>query len=100
MKLRYIPLLFAALPCVAQTPQAPPGQAAQPPRQVFVGLNEAEKVSVDRFIGSPENQPVHLSHGTLLTHEILGAGDPNTPGPQSAVLEYRKLLATADLMPG
>jgi mannose-6-phosphate isomerase-like protein (cupin superfamily) len=36
----------------------------------------------------------------LLTHEILGAGDPYHAGPQGAVLEYRKLLATAELMPG
>jgi mannose-6-phosphate isomerase-like protein (cupin superfamily) len=100
MKLRYIPLLLATLPCAAQTPQTAPGQGAQPQRQVFVGLNEVEQVSIDRYIGDPESQPVHLSHGTLLTHEILGAGDPNIAGPQDAVLEYRKLLATADLMPG
>ena len=100
MKLLHVPLLLAAFSCVAQTPQTPPLQGAPPQRQQFVGLNEVENVSVDRFIGSPDTQPVHLSHGTLLTHTILSAGNPNQPGPQSAVLEYRKLLATADLMPG
>jgi mannose-6-phosphate isomerase-like protein (cupin superfamily) len=59
-----------------------------------------ENVSIDRFMGSPEDQPVHLSHGTILTHAILTSGNPNQPGPQAAVLEYRKLLATADLLPG
>ncbi len=103
MKVTPVALLLAALPCaalhrLAQTPQAPP--AAAPQRQVFVGLNEVEHVSVDRFLGDPKDQPVHLSHGTLLTHAILTAGNPNQPGPQAAVLEYRKLLATADLLPG
>lgn len=106
MKALLTALLVAALPCAAQTAQptqaAQPAQAqsAQPQRQVFVGLNEVENVSVDRFIGDPDEQPVHLSHGTLLTHAILMSGDPNQAGPQSAVLEYRKQLATAELLPG
>jgi mannose-6-phosphate isomerase-like protein (cupin superfamily) len=98
MKVAAIPLLLTALVCTAQSP--PSGQGAVPQPQQFVGLNEQEGVSVDRFIGSPANQPVHLSHGTLLTHAILSAGDPNRPGAQAAVLEYRKLLATANLLPG
>ena len=100
MKVSYVVLLLAAATCTAQTPQGGQNQAAQPPRQQFVGLNEVENVSIDRFIGSPENEPVHLSHGTLLTHAILRAGDPNQAGPQSQVLEYRKQLATAELLPG
>lgn len=98
MKVSSIALLLTALSCSAQTPQAP--QVAAPQRQPLVGLNEQEAVSVDRFIGHPEDQPVHLSHGTLLTHAILTPGDPNQLGAQGAVLEYRKALATADLLPG
>jgi mannose-6-phosphate isomerase-like protein (cupin superfamily) len=104
MKFTHIALLLAAGACTAQTPTAPPvqgqGAAANPPRQQFVGLNEVEGVSVDRFIGNPDQQPVHLSHGTLLTHTILDAGDPYHPGAQGSVLEYRKELATAILLPG
>lgn len=98
MKIWYLSLLLAASSCVAQPGAAP--SSPQPQRQQFVGLNELENVSIDRFIGHPAEQPVHLSHGTLLTHAILTAGDPNQPGPQAAVLEYRKLLATATLLPG
>jgi mannose-6-phosphate isomerase-like protein (cupin superfamily) len=100
MKISYMALLLAAFTCAAQTQQTPQSQGAPAERQHFVGLNEQENVSVDRFIGYPEDQPVHLSHGTLLTHAILSAGNPNEPGPQGAVLEYRKLLATAELLPG
>src|SRR5882757_6926702 len=99
MKLSGFALLFATtISCIAQAPPpAAPGNAARP---VLVGLNEKEEVSVDRFLGQPKDQPVHLSHGTLLTHAILTAGNPNQPGAQGAVLEYRKELVTADLMPG
>jgi mannose-6-phosphate isomerase-like protein (cupin superfamily) len=100
MKIAIISLLLTAFVCNAQSTQAPQAQGTPPQREHFVGLNEQEGVSVDRFFGSPEDQPVHLSHGTLLTHTILSAGNPNQPGPQASVLEYRKLLATADLLPG
>ena len=99
MKILYVALLLATFSCVAQPPQTPPLQGAPPARQQFVGLNEVENVSVDRYIGNPDTQPVHLSHGTLLTAQFISV-NPNQPGPQSSVLEYRKLLATADLMPG
>ncbi|HEY0263136.1 MAG TPA: cupin domain-containing protein [Granulicella sp.] len=84
--------------CMAQAPAAAPANPA-PPR-TYSSLNEVEGLSVDRFIGHPENEPVHLSHGTLLTHAILKPGNPYQPGPQSEVLEYRKLLAVAQLLPG
>src|SRR5262245_29654614 len=60
--------------------------------------NEVAGVDIDRFIGFAENSPVHLSHGTLLTHSILRAGDPYNPGPTGAVLEYRKDLSVATLL--
>ena len=61
--------------------------------------NERAGVNIDRFMGDPTNTPAHLSHGGLLTHTILRAGDPYTPGASTAVLEYRKELATATLAP-
>ncbi len=60
--------------------------------------NEVAGVDIDRFIGFAENSAVHLSHGTLLTHSILRAGDPYNPGPTGAVLEYRKDLSVATLL--
>src|SRR3989454_4594980 len=59
--------------------------------------NEVAGVDIDRFIGVAENSPVHLSHGTLLTHSILRPGDPYMPGASGAVLEYRKDLSVATL---
>ena len=110
--------LCFALACVAQTPAGPDN--ATPPaagggRGAFGGSgrggrgggggapargnNEQEGVDIDRFLGYPVQKTVHLSHGTLLTHSILTAGDPYVPGPNGAVLEYRKLLAAATLLP-
>jgi mannose-6-phosphate isomerase-like protein (cupin superfamily) len=99
MKYTIATALLSASFCAAQLPSATPPAQSGAPRQVFAGLNEVEGVSVDRFLGHPESEPVHLSHGTLLTHAILKAGNPNQPGAQSEVLEYRKLLATAQLLP-
>jgi mannose-6-phosphate isomerase-like protein (cupin superfamily) len=102
MKVSFVALLLATFSCVAQTPPAPTPEGAPPARQQqhFVGLNEKEGVWIDRFIGNPGDQPVHLSHGTLLTRKILGAGNPYQDGPVGDVLDFRKLLATADLLPG
>jgi mannose-6-phosphate isomerase-like protein (cupin superfamily) len=61
--------------------------------------NEQGGVDIDRFIGDPSGTPVHLSHHTLLIHSILKNGDPYKPGLRGAVLEYRKELATATLLP-
>jgi len=61
--------------------------------------NEMAGVDIDRFTGFAENSPVHLSHGTLLTHSILREGDPYSPGPNGAVLEYRKDVSVATLLP-
>jgi mannose-6-phosphate isomerase-like protein (cupin superfamily) len=85
---------FCAIASTAQTPNRP-GTGVPVPH----GSNEQDKVDVDRFMGYPDNKTVHLSHGTLLTHSILRQGDPYEPGPQGAVLEYRKDLSTATLLP-
>src|ERR1019366_6567224 len=102
MRIACTALLLTSMVAAGQAPsnQPAPDAQANPQRQIFVGLNEKEGVSVDRFIGHPKDNPIHLSHGTLLVHDILTPGDPYHPGPQGAVLEYRKLLATAELMPG
>jgi mannose-6-phosphate isomerase-like protein (cupin superfamily) len=101
--------VFVAVSCWAQgnggTPALAPGAqapgAAQPgrggPRRPS---NEQLGIDIDRFIGYPVAKTAHLSHGTLLTHTILKAGDPYKPGPQGAVLEYRKELAAVTLLPG
>jgi mannose-6-phosphate isomerase-like protein (cupin superfamily) len=103
-------MLIAALGCLAQAPATAP--AAGAPAQQGPGggggrggnaarpSNEQLGVDIDRFIGYPSAKTTHLSHGTLLTHSILRAGDPYKPGPQGSVLEYRKELVTATLMPG
>src|SRR5215471_8699722 len=83
--------------------QQPPAPAAQPAGSrggAAVGIersNEVAGVDIDRFIGFAENSPVHLSHGTLLTHSILRSGDPYNPGASGAVLEYRKEISVATL---
>lgn len=97
--------LIAAAACWAQggAPAAPaPGAAPAggPPAQTNRLTNEQLGVDVDRFIGYPTAKTAHLSHGTLLVHSILKNGDPYKPGPQGAVLEYRKELTTATLLPG
>jgi mannose-6-phosphate isomerase-like protein (cupin superfamily) len=61
--------------------------------------NEAAGVDINRFVGAASDSPVHLSQGLLLTHSMLKAGDPYHPGAQGAVLEYRKDLSIATLLP-
>jgi mannose-6-phosphate isomerase-like protein (cupin superfamily) len=116
-KRRYLFALCWAGICAAQTVSAPVSPAVAAPNTqnaasgvgvgrggggggtVQYGSNEQEGVDIDRFIGYPTNKTVHISHGTLLTHSILRSGDPYVPGPQGAVLEYRKDLSTATLLP-
>ncbi len=103
MKFACIALLVASFgACAAQTPPSPStaGTPPAPARVAAVGSNEDEGVSIDRFLRRAGDQPVHLSHGTLLIQSILGPGDPASPGNYGAVLQYRKNLATAKLMPG
>jgi mannose-6-phosphate isomerase-like protein (cupin superfamily) len=83
--------------CVAIAQQANPGGrgGAQSNSQ----SNEAAGVDVERFIGVATDSPVHLSQGLLLTHSMLKVGDPYHPGVRGAVLEYRKDLSVATLLP-
>ena len=82
----------APAPSVNATANERPG----PPKEQL--SNEQAGVNIDRFLGYAVNAPVHLSHGTLLTHTILSNGNPYEGGAQGAVLEYRKQLATATLL--
>jgi mannose-6-phosphate isomerase-like protein (cupin superfamily) len=61
--------------------------------------NEDTAVDIDRFIGRPDSGPAHLSHGGLVFHTILRNGDPYKPGLSGSVLEYRKDLSLAKLLP-
>jgi mannose-6-phosphate isomerase-like protein (cupin superfamily) len=90
--------MFVTGICFGQSsePKAAPAPPPGPSKDEM--SNEQAGVDIDRFIGSPVNKPVHLSHGTLLTHDILHNGNPYEPGPQGAVLEYRRELATATLL--
>ena len=60
--------------------------------------NEKAGIDIDRFIGNPDNSPVHLSHGTLLYHTILRNGNPYAASGSGNVLEYRKDLSVATLL--
>jgi mannose-6-phosphate isomerase-like protein (cupin superfamily) len=88
-----------AQPAGAARGQTPVPAAGGGRGQPAAPSNEVAGVDIDRFIGNPVDHAVHISHGTLLTHSILGAGNPYEPGAQGAVLEYRKELATATLLP-
>jgi mannose-6-phosphate isomerase-like protein (cupin superfamily) len=79
-----------------QTSAATPGGRGA---QSNAESNEAAGVDVSRFIGVASDSPVHLSQGLLLTHSMLKAGDPYHPGLHGAVLEYRKDLSVATLLP-
>jgi mannose-6-phosphate isomerase-like protein (cupin superfamily) len=61
--------------------------------------NEAAGTDISRFTSVAADSPVHLSQGLLLTHSLLKAGDPYHPGLHGAVLEYRKDLSVATLLP-
>jgi mannose-6-phosphate isomerase-like protein (cupin superfamily) len=61
--------------------------------------NERTGFQVDRFFGNPASSTGRLSHGGLLTRTILRNGNPNVPGPDGAVLEFRTQVARATLLP-
>lgn len=78
---------------------APGGRGGGGGGNTVHGRNDQEGVDVDRFIGYPVNKTTHFSHAGLVTHNILSAGDPYSPGPNGAVMEYYKDLSTATLLP-
>jgi len=106
---RILPLLilgFAAFTVAigAQAPATAPGQqggqGGRPvERDPANTTNERDKVQIDQFIGDAEKSTGHLSHGGLMTRAILTHGNPNVPGPNGAVLEYRTQIAKATLLP-
>ncbi len=85
-----------AQPASPSPTSTPGGRGAQSNAE----SNEAAGVDISRFVGEAADSPVHLSQGLLLTHTILKAGDPYHPGLHGAVLEYRKDLSVATLLPG
>jgi mannose-6-phosphate isomerase-like protein (cupin superfamily) len=76
------------------------GGAAQaaPPREP--PANTATGVSIGRFIGDASKSIGRLSHDVIFTQSILRAGDPAVPGPDGAVLQYRKEIVLGTMAPG
>ncbi len=91
---------------------APPASAAQypgalraaPPTGAQTGAprelpsNQESGVAIDRFIGYPSTAFSKIFNG-LMTRSMLRGGDPYSPGPSGAVLEYRDDLSLATLEP-
>ena len=82
--------LALGISCSAQVPG--------PTTPLMERRNDEAGVDVNRFIGIPQNSPIHLSHGSLLSRTMLQGGDPYKPGPAGAVLEYHKELSLASLL--
>ncbi len=61
--------------------------------------NTQTGVSIDRFIGEPSKGIAHLAYDVILTQSILRAGDPYNPGPNGAVLQYRKEIVLGTMNP-
>lgn len=74
----------------------PGGPAGTPIREL--PTNQESGVDIDRFIGFPTNAFSKIFNG-LMTRSMLRAGDPYSPGPIGAVLEYRDDLSLATLEP-
>jgi mannose-6-phosphate isomerase-like protein (cupin superfamily) len=88
----------AAPPATPPVPAAQP--AAVPPRPVEPPSNMQTGVSIDRFIGDASKSPGRLSHDVILTQSILRAGNPAAPGPDTAVLQYRKEVVLGTMYAG
>jgi mannose-6-phosphate isomerase-like protein (cupin superfamily) len=88
----------------AAPPQAGPpaqaGQAAAPQAPREPPSNTQVGVSVDRFIGDASKSIGHLTHDVIFTQSILRGGDPSQPGPDGAVLQYRKEIVLGTMAPG
>jgi mannose-6-phosphate isomerase-like protein (cupin superfamily) len=86
----------AQTPPAASTP-APavaPAQIREPPSNLQMGLD------ADRFIGDPARSVTRISRDAIMTRKILTAGDPSQPGPDGAVLRYRKEVVLGAIQPG
>lgn len=83
----------------AAPPQAPAARPAGPPSNGEPQSNERTGFQFDRFFSDPASATGRLSHGGLMTREILRGGNPYEPGPDGAVLEFRTELARATLLP-
>jgi len=94
----------------AQTPPAPQSSPApltaspaptpaptlvrEPPSNLQMGID------VDRFIGDPAKSITRISRETIMTRNILTAGDPEKPGRAGAVLRYRKEVVLGTMQAG
>jgi len=91
---------FAVSTIAAAFAQGGAGGAAATDTPREPPANTATGVSIDRFIGDASKSIGHLSHDVIFTQSILRAGDPSTPGPDSAVLQYRKEIVLGTMAPG
>jgi mannose-6-phosphate isomerase-like protein (cupin superfamily) len=62
--------------------------------------NQVVGIDIDDYIGQPLTSPARPLHGFILVRSILTHGDPQKPSRPGAVLQYRKELALATIMPG
>ena len=86
----------AQAPAGAMRPAPPSGPAGGAPRAL--PSNQESGVEIDRFIGTPGPAFAKIFNG-LMTRSMLRKGDPYSPGPIGAVLEYRDDLSLATLEP-
>lgn len=104
LTLGVVPWLTVALHAQAPAPvtapaQPPAARPAAPPASGEPQSNERTGFQFERFFGDAAGATGHLSHGGLMTREILRRGNPYEPGPAGAVLEFRTQVARATLLP-
>jgi mannose-6-phosphate isomerase-like protein (cupin superfamily) len=80
--------------------QAPAAQAADQPVPREPPSNLQTGIYVDRYIGDASQSITRIARDTIMTRAILTAGDPLVPGPNGAVLRYRKEVVLGTMQPG
>jgi mannose-6-phosphate isomerase-like protein (cupin superfamily) len=88
------PVAQAQAPAPAGAAPTAPAQIREPPSNLQLGLN------ADRFIGDPARSVTRISRDAIMTRAILTAGDPSQPGPDGAVLRYRREVVLGAIQPG
>ncbi len=78
----------------AAAPASAPALIREPPSNLQTGLD------ADRFIGDPARSVTRIARDAIMTRKILTAGDPGQPGPDGAVLRYRKEVVLGTIQPG
>lgn len=93
--------VLAAITATAAAAQpASPGAAPAPATIRESPSNYETNTSVERFIGDASRSPTRIARDVIMTRAILTAGDPLKPGPDGAVLRYRKEVVLGTMQPG